>query len=122
MDLGIDQAGVIFDHADHLHLPRVARAVGLAALTVRPVARPVEFRQLERVDVQQRSGLGPLITTRALRTHGAALAAHAVAVEDLPDRRAMTPAKQLQLHRPVVRLLSRREDRLLSLAAERPRT
>jgi len=44
-----------------LDLAGVAGAVGLGAIAVRPVTHDVELRQLERVDVQQRPGLGPLI-------------------------------------------------------------
>ena len=67
----------------------------------------VELGQLEGVDVQQRAGLGPLIAPRGLRALAAALTRHAVALEDLPDRRAMPAREELQLHRPVVGPLAR---------------
>src|SRR3954453_8892392 len=102
--------------------PRVAGAGGRGAAPVRPVTGPVEPRQLERVDVQQRPRLGPLIAPRGLRALGAPLTRHAVTRQDLPDRRAMPAGQPRQAHRPVVRLRSGPEDRPLSLAAQRPRT
>src|SRR4051794_851406 len=113
MQFGVDQAGVVIDDADDLDLAGPSGAVALAAIAVGPVAGPVELGQLEGVDVQQRAGFGPLIAPAAGRPLGAPLTADAVALEDLPDRRAMPPAEELQLHRPVVGLLSRLEDRPL---------
>ena len=123
VDLAVGQAGVVVDDADDLDLAGARRVrVRLAAVAVRPVAGPVELGQLERVDVQQRAGLGPLIAARGLRPLAATLARHAVTLEHLPDRRAMPPGQELQLHRPPVGLLARGQDRLLGLDAQRPRT
>jgi len=61
---------------------------------------PVKPRQLESVDVQQRAGFGPFIAARALRALATSLARHAIAAQNLPDRRAVPAAEKLQLHRP----------------------
>ena len=123
VQLAVGQAGVIVDDADHLDRAGPAGLVLLGALPGRPVPRPVELRQLERVDVQQRPGLGPLI---AAACSAAALAApparDAMTRQHLVDRRAMPAGQELQLHRPVVGLLARGQDRPLSLSAQRPRT
>src|SRR4051794_29996446 len=60
VDLAVAQAAVVVDDADDLDLAlaRSARAVLLAAIAVGPLTGPVELRQLEGVDVQQRAGLG----------------------------------------------------------------
>ena len=52
VQLAVGQAGVVVDDADDLDLARVARAMGLGAIAVRPVPGPIELGQLERVDVQ----------------------------------------------------------------------
>jgi hypothetical protein len=57
---------VIVDHADDFDLPGVAGPVLLAALPGRPVTGPIEARQLERVDVQQRTRLRPLVASAGL--------------------------------------------------------
>jgi hypothetical protein len=69
MDLAVRQARVIIDHADDLDLAGVASLVLLAAAH-RPVSGPIKLRQLERVDVQQRAGLRPLVAPAAVRTPG----------------------------------------------------
>src|SRR4051794_34595727 len=121
VDLAVDQPGVVIDHADDLDLAGPARAVMLAAVAVGPVPGPLELRQLEGVDVQQRAGLGPLIASRAGRPLAASLAADAVALEHLVDRRTMPASQELQLHRPPVGLLARLKDRPLGLSAQAPR-
>ena len=67
---------------------------------------PVELGQLERVDVQQRPGLGPLIAPRGLRALAAPLTTDAVTLEHLPDRRAVPAGQPRQAHRPPVGLRS----------------
>jgi hypothetical protein len=121
MQLAVGQAGVVVDDTDDLDLARPAAAVALAAVTVRPVAGPVELRQLEGIDVQQRAGLGPLIAPGRLPRLAAPLPAHAVALEHLPARRAVPAGQPRQAHRPPIGLLARAEDRLLVFVAERPR-
>ncbi len=78
MDLAVGQPGVIVDDADDLDLAGVARLVLLGAIAVRPVAGPLELRQLEGVNLQKRAGPGPPITARGPRALGATLAADAM--------------------------------------------
>ena len=121
VQFAVGQAGVVIDDADDLDRARVAGAMRLAAVAVSPVAGAVELGQLERVDVQQRPGLGPLIAPRGLRALGAPLTTDTVTLEDLPDRRTVPTRQPRQAHRPPVGLRSGVEDRPLVLHAERPR-
>src|SRR3954469_10442483 len=86
----VGQAGVVVDDADDLDGAGLAGAVALGAIAMSPVARHLELRQAEGVDVQQRTGLRPLIALGARRALAAPLAADAMALEDLPARRAVT--------------------------------
>src|SRR3954447_19432675 len=95
--------------------------MALGAIAVGPVAGPVELGQLKSIDVQQRARFGPLVAPGRRRAFGAPLTADAVALEDLPDRRAMPAGQKLQLHRAVVGLLACGEDRPLGLLTQRPR-
>src|SRR5215210_802901 len=122
VQLAVDQAGVVVYDGDHLDRAGPAGLVTLGALPGRPVPGPVELRQLERVDVQQGASLGPLIATAAVAVLAAAPARDAVTREHLPDRRAMPAGQELQLHRPVVGVLARGQDRCLRVGAQRPRT
>jgi len=120
VDLAVRQASVIVDHADDLDLPGLASLVLLAALTGRPVTGPIEAGKLERVDVQQRAGLGPFVALGGLRALGAPSPRDAVACENLVDRRAMAACEELQLQRAVVRLRPGDQDCLLRLDRQRP--
>jgi hypothetical protein len=60
--------------ADHDRLARLAGAVLLGALPGRPVPGPVELRDRERVDVQQRARLSPLKALGGLRARTASAA------------------------------------------------
>jgi hypothetical protein len=76
---------VVVQDADHDRLARLARLVLFGALAGRPVSGPVELRQPQRVDVQQRARVCPLIA--AMRsTLAARSAAEPVTLEHLPTR------------------------------------
>ena len=62
VQLAIGQAGVVIDDAEHERGAGLAGAVALGTLSGGPVARTIELRQPQRVEMQQRAGLGPLIT------------------------------------------------------------
>jgi hypothetical protein len=115
VQFAVGQAAVIIQDADHDRLARPAGFVLFRALTGGPMPGPVELGQAERVDVQQRPRVGPLIA--AMR---APLTARAttdpVTLEHLPTRRAMPAGQPRQPHRTPVGLLACVEDRLLLLA------
>jgi len=87
VDFAVRQAGAIVNHADDLDLPRMPGLVLLSVLTGRPVSRPIELRQLERVDVQQRACLGPFVALGGLRALGVPPSRHTVTREHLVDCR-----------------------------------
>jgi hypothetical protein len=60
VQLAVGQAAVVIDHRDHIDAAGSAGAVP-GAIRGRPVPGPFELGQLHRVDVQQRTGGGPLI-------------------------------------------------------------
>src|SRR4051794_22524860 len=95
---------------------------GSARSPCAPCPGPPEPWALGGVDVQQRPGLGPFVSPRALRAFGASLTTDAMTLQHLPARRAMPAGEPRQAHRPPVRLGAGIEDDLLLLAAERPRT
>ena len=119
VQLGVDQAAVVVEHPNDDALAQPPLAHGTIA--VRPMPGAVKALHRERVDVQQRSGLRPLITAMRLAL-AAAPARDPVALEHLVDRRAMPAAQHRQAHRPPIRPRACPQNLLLGRVTQRPRT
>jgi hypothetical protein len=120
VQLAVGQARMVIDDTDDHRLALgVASAQG--AITGGPVAGLVELGQTQRVDVQQRAGLRPLIAARAL-TRLLGQPRDAVAPQHLADARPMPAiAEHRQAHLTPAGPGPRLEDLLLLRGAQRPR-
>ncbi len=121
VQLAVGQAAVVVQDADHDGLAGLACLVLLGALAGGPVPGPIELGHPERVDVQQRARVGPLVATMRA-AFPARSSADPVTLEHLPVRQAMPAGQPRQPHRPPIGLRSGVQDRLLLLGRQRPRT